>query len=677
MGLITDIIVAGVDLARHQLGLAAPAQAVVAGRTRKVAVPGPYWDRDPAMLGNTLTPQRLTRILGERNEGYLQGWADLADECIEHDPHLFSQLEIRAQSVVETEFGVQPGEGSNQKAAKRAAQFCTELVAHWQTREGEGGGLEDWLHEWVWGKFYGRSLHEQLWERDGGVVLVEGLAHIDQRRLSLACDADDPDPWALRIWDADGVDQTPFSGIYGRKASEFGPDKFLAFEPSIRGSQKTREGLFSVVVWYDLFRTCSWRELMALQEMVSRPPVIAYYAAGGAKADGAVAQFNGQRQASKEERDAARKAIYAPTGALRALLPDTVRLDALRYSLPTTDPVPILTSRECEALISKAINGVANLSDLKAAARAAVESQERTSFTFWRADCRSIERLVGRIFGRIIRANPQRFGEGCPVPRYVAKTQPPKDVKAAGERITTARSLKLKVPKKWAHQELEIPEPKEGEEVLEDAPTAPPPTKSGGDAGKGDPTDGTPTEPDAAVSVALAAGATSSGAIVCLVPSPAVAKDLALPGGEAPEDLHLTLVHLGDAASLDAHQRALIAIVAEFVAPSFFPLGIVSGVARFAAPDGTDAAVLLVESPHLAAARARLVEVLSALGLEVSATHDGFVPHITRAYVARGEPMPGGDSIERTPINFTAVELWCGGERSSFPLGGVAPRTAR
>ena len=77
---------------------------------------------------------------------------------------------------------------------------------------------------------------------------------------------------------------------------------------------------------------------------------------------------------------------------------------------------------------------------------------------------------MGRVFERFIRANPQRFGEGCPVPRLVAKTQPPKDVEASGKRITTGRELGLKVPKKWAYQELEIPEPKEGEEVLEAAP---------------------------------------------------------------------------------------------------------------------------------------------------------------------------------------------------------------
>lgn len=670
MGILNNIVDAGTRLART-FGLLAPA-TTPPSRTRRIATPGPYWDRDPAMLGNTLTPQRLTRILTERNEGYLQAWADLADEAIEHNPHLFSQLSIRAQSTVETEFLVLPGEGSNQKAARRAAAACKELVAYWRVRE--GGGLEDWLHDWVWSKYYGRSLHELLWERDGGMMVVEGLELLGTRRLSLACDADDPDPWALRIWDADGVDQTPFAGVFGRKVAEFGADKLLAHEPRVRGSQKTREGLLSTVIWYDVFRTCSWRELMALEEMVSRPPVIAYYAAGGAKAAARASgahQFDGDRLAGPEERNAAAKVVYAPTGALRALLPDTVHLEAMRYQLPTTDPVPILTSRECEALISKAINGVANLSDLKAGARAAVEAQERTSFTFWRADCRSIERLVGRVFARFIKANPQRFGEDCPVPQFAAQVKAARDTEANGKRIQTAKALGLKVPRKWAHQELEIPEPQDGEDVLE--ATAPPATdaRPATDAKQGAPPGETPPTEPQANAVALSAGASSSGVIVCLVPDEGVADALALPAGEAPADLHITLAHLGDASALDEEQRALLSTAVEHFALRLGPIvGRFNGVARFATPDGVDAAVLTLDAPTLSATRERIVGALDALGFTVSDAH-GFVPHMTRAYVTRGEALPGGDAIEPVPVTFTTLALWCGGVRTSFPLSAT------
>jgi phage gp29-like protein len=441
-----------------------------------VAVPNPWQSRDAAMLGNSLTPARLTQILYERNQGYLQQWVDLADEAREKDPHMHSQLAIREQSVVETEFVVQPGQGSNQRAAKRAADACTRLYQHWQSQRDPSGlvpqGLERWLAEFVGGNYHGRSGHEVLWDDAIGEIAPTGLDLIDTRRFGYACDQGVANPWELRIWDPD-VMQSPFSGYFGTPVSELPREKLLLSEPRIRGAQRSREGLFSTIVWYYLFRIWSWRDVMALAEMLGRPPIIGYYAAGGARGN-KENQFDGARNASDRDVTALKKTVSAVTGALRASLPDTVRVEALKYEMPTSEPMQLMISREIDAFESKAINGVANLSDLKAGARAAVEAQERTSYTFWRADCRMAARLLTTLFGYYVRANPTRFGVNCPIPVAVPQIQPPKDLVKAGERIEKARTIGLNISRKWAHDELEIPEPKEGEEVLE-AP-APPPT---------------------------------------------------------------------------------------------------------------------------------------------------------------------------------------------------------
>ena len=87
--------------------------------------PNPWQDRQAQVLGPDLTPELLSGIILDRNLGYLQRWVDLADEAREKDPHLHSQLSIREESVVETEFVVHPGKGSNQQQAKRAAAVST------------------------------------------------------------------------------------------------------------------------------------------------------------------------------------------------------------------------------------------------------------------------------------------------------------------------------------------------------------------------------------------------------------------------------------------------------------------------------------------------------------------------------------------------------------------------
>ena len=427
-----------------------------------LAVPGPWHDRDPAMLGNSVTPQRLTQILLDRNMGYLRDWIDLADEAREKDPHLHSQLAIREQSVVDTDVEVLPGEGTNGRAAKRAVAACTTLLDSWKKRE--GAGWDQWVAEFVEADFYGHGAHEVIWEWDSGEIAPTALEKLDPRRLSYACDPMDPDPWGMRIWDEVSISGR-FSRFFGIPISEFPRDKFLVNEPRVRGAQKTREGLFAVVAWYWLFRTWSWRDLMALAEMVGRPPVIAYFAAGGARM-GKQNELTGQRNATEREVAAARKAVHGVSGALRAVLPDTIRMEALRYQIPTTNPIQILASREIDSLMSKAINGVDSVSDLKPGARAAVEVQERVTGTFYRASCRRVDRIISSLFARYIRANPQKFGSECPTPTLHSKTDPSPDLVAAGRRISIAQKTGLPVPKQWAHKELGVPEPKAGEPVL-------------------------------------------------------------------------------------------------------------------------------------------------------------------------------------------------------------------
>lgn len=450
MGLYERIIDAasGVASALASVGRTAPAQL-----REEIATPNPWHDRDAAMLGNQLTPKRLTEILWRRNQGELQLWNDLADEHREKNPHLHSQLALRELSVVETKFEIVAGLGSNQRGAIRAADAAKELLQAWENRERSNAFR--WLAEFVSAHYYTSGLHEVLWERTGGETVPTELSWVDPRRLSYACDQGAQDPWELRLWDQFGGG--PFDQWNGVPVSKFHRDKFLIHQPRVRGSQPTREGLFAIIVWWTLFYVWDWRDLMAAIEMLGRPPVVAYYSAGGAKADGTASKFNGERNATKEEVAAAKRAVDAVSGSLRAVLADTTRLEALELPLSGSDPIQLRASQAIERLISKAINGVDSVSDMKPGARAAVEVQERTSLTFWRADCRYAASALQRLIARYIRANPGRFGD-CPLPQVRAQTDEP-DYLAMLTRVEKARANGMKVPEKWAHEQCGIPQP--------------------------------------------------------------------------------------------------------------------------------------------------------------------------------------------------------------------------
>lgn len=433
-----------------------------AARTADVAIPAPWQDRETELLP-TITPEVLAATIRHRNEGDLQRWADLCDHARRSHPHLHSQLQVRELSVQETEFEVVPG--AKTAKALKAAKACEELYEHWQEL-----GWCTWASDIVGVKLYPAGLQEVSWRRWEGLMAPVELTRIAERRLSYACDRFDPDPWSLRIWDQ-GDPSSPFSGFYGVRVADLHPDKFLVHEPRVVGGHRASEGLFAVLCWYWLFGVYSWKQLMALLEAYGRPPVIGYYSAGGAKSatpTAGQAKFDGTRNATDAEINAGRRAIAAMSGSLRAMLPDTVRLEALKFEVPA-NPAQILTSDKVDAYISKAINGTTGVTDIVAGARSAHETAAKQAMTPYRADCRDVARTGTELFRRFIRANPDYFGANCPAPRLVASDEESVDLVQFTAAIKTAKDAGARIPELWFLEQLGVPEAKAGERVLGDA----------------------------------------------------------------------------------------------------------------------------------------------------------------------------------------------------------------
>lgn len=156
---------------------------------------------------------------------------------------------------------------------------------------------------------------------------------------------------------------------------------------------------------------------------------------------------------------------------------------------------------------------------------------------------------------------------------------------------------------------------------------------------------------------------THTGAMVALYPPPDVAQQLAQPGGEPADELHVTLAYLGPAANIEDTDR-LRQAVAEFAARTAPISGHISGTGKFTAGPAP-VTYASVDLPTLAAARERLVFDLSRTAwLEVSREH-GFTPHITLAYDDRHI------TAENTAVTFDKVTLSLAGERTEYALSGA------
>lgn len=158
----------------------------------------------------------------------------------------------------------------------------------------------------------------------------------------------------------------------------------------------------------------------------------------------------------------------------------------------------------------------------------------------------------------------------------------------------------------------------------------------------------------------------------------AVANQLAVPGGEAPEELHLTLCYCGDTGQMEDVTIARALIACHRIASLYSPMkGKVGGLLRFnASPqsDGRDVFAAQVDIPDLPAFRQRLADALTAVGCAPDKAH-GYTPHITLAYIDRGAALPR-EQIPDMPLTIEAIDIALGGKRTRVMLTGGADSAA-
>lgn len=176
-----------------------------------------------------------------------------------------------------------------------------------------------------------------------------------------------------------------------------------------------------------------------------------------------------------------------------------------------------------------------------------------------------------------------------------------------------------------------------------------------------------------------AAADVHDGAMVALVPSPADLERLAVAGGQPLDQLHLTLVYLGDAVELDESTRAeLIDWANEMVTGWPTPIeGDAFAPALFNPTGDEPCAVMLVSGSDLAEFHETVLADVTEI-VSLPDQHAPWISHITLSYnetdMGRSDYQAAsvGEMIERTgPVTFDRLRLAFGGEVTDVPIGKV------
>lgn len=142
----------------------------------------------------------------------------------------------------------------------------------------------------------------------------------------------------------------------------------------------------------------------------------------------------------------------------------------------------------------------------------------------------------------------------------------------------------------------------------------------------------------------------------------------------APEELHITLIPLGDASDPAIAMQKNVIIMAMAACATKLPVISVKvgGLGQFFPSEGQLESALYasVDSPELTAWQQMLLEVLTELGISPAPAEHGFNPHLTLAYTAT--PVDLSDiQLDPIDIRFTHLTLAWAGELIHFPLVGA------
>jgi len=178
----------------------------------------------------------------------------------------------------------------------------------------------------------------------------------------------------------------------------------------------------------------------------------------------------------------------------------------------------------------------------------------------------------------------------------------------------------------------------------------------------------------------VAAADVANGAMVALVPSALDLERLALEGGEPLDQLHLTLLYLGEADKIDEPTRqALIdagrdtvlgwdSVDAEAFAPALFN------------PTGDEpCAVMLCSGAELAEFYETIMADVTELIDLPDDMHVPWQPHVTLRYLSSGEDpgllgmTPSEWASRCGPVTFDRLRFAFGGEVTDIPFKAPAP----
>lgn len=381
-------------------------------------------DKYSTYPSNGLTPIRLAQIFREADSGDILRQMELFEEMEEKDPHLFSQLQTRKNSVTGLDFEVIPF--SDDEYDKKIAEFIKSEIESIES-------LEDVFTDLLDAVGKGIAISEIIWTNSNGKYSIREIKYRHQKNF---------------FWDH----EDKFKAITKEfpQGIELIENKFIVHKYKAKSGHTSRAGVLRVVAWMYLFKNYDLKDWISFCEVFGMPLRLGKY----------------DPSSSEEDKLALMRALISIGTDAAGIIPDGTEIE-FKESLKTTSiNVYESLARYCDEQISKAILGQTLTSDSGGGSYAQSKTHDNVRHDLIVADCKALASTLRRDLIRpLVLFN---FGENIRIPHIRFDCEESEDLQETVEMYKTlVNDIGLKIPTSHIYKKFSIPKPKEGEEVAQ------------------------------------------------------------------------------------------------------------------------------------------------------------------------------------------------------------------
>lgn len=277
-------------------------------------------DRYASYPSQGLTPERLSSIFREADQGDVTRQAELFEEMEEKDLHLGGILQTRKLAVSGLDWEVQPASDSAEDEAIAAS--AKEMIEYIEN-------FEDVILDMMDAVGKGFAVQEIMWEMSEGKVWAKELKWVHQRRFTFNT------PTILLEYPRLLTDDNPVWG------EELLPNKFVVHKYRARSGATARGGLLRPCSFMYLFKNYDIKDWVVFNELFSVPMRVGKYKPG----------------AGAEEKEDLKRAVFNLGVDAAAVISDNTIIELLESKLRGDAGTFTDLAEFCDKAMSKGVLG--------------------------------------------------------------------------------------------------------------------------------------------------------------------------------------------------------------------------------------------------------------------------------------------------------------------------------